>query len=252
MRNRGAEKAKGSVLAFIDADCLAKSDWLSSIAAVLAREHCLTGSDCLLEDNPGWIADTWYCYQQLETMSVTCLATNNLAVPRDVFDKIGGFNESLKTGEDCELCARARAHVRVVADPSIKVIHRGVPKTLKQFFRREIWHGLGAWGTFRHNLCDKPLIATLVFAVSALLAVSGGLAQLAGFGSRAFAVGMIGLIGTLAASVFYRRQYLRGPGHALRWAALYAVYYTGRTVALVQFAVPKDFYHNMRSESSKT
>lgn len=247
MRNRGVEASQGSILAFIDADCLALPSWLNAINEVLADEHCVTGSECLIEKDAGWVAETWCCLQQTHAMPVTCLASNNLIVPKDIFDLIGGYDENLRTGEDCELCARARKHVRVIADPRVQVVHRGVPKTLKQFFRREIWHGLGAWGTFRQDWFDKPLLGTLFFSLSLMVCFGGILLAAYGNGLGTLALGLLAIATLLAASVPHRRKYVRDISHATKWAALFGVFYFGRMIALIQFLLPKGYYHHMRN-----
>jgi hypothetical protein len=70
--------------------------------------------------------------------------SGHLIVHRTLFDEIGGFSPSLQTGEDEAFCAEAVRHGGVVRKlPEIRAIHHGYPKTLRGFFLRERWHGIG-------------------------------------------------------------------------------------------------------------
>lgn len=60
MRNLGAQHAQGTVLAFIDADCVVDPDWISR-AIQLSTDHPTTvfGGGCLLPDNPTIVEKYW-------------------------------------------------------------------------------------------------------------------------------------------------------------------------------------------------
>ncbi len=62
------------------------------------------------------------------------------------FFKLGGFDKESITSEDCILCIKIKtAGYKVLADPSVSVIHHGNPKTLKKYYFKRIlvwnWNG---------------------------------------------------------------------------------------------------------------
>ncbi len=105
-RNKGLEVATGEILAFIDADCIAESDWVSNAV------KCLNSSKADLvaghveffykSDKPTAteIFDSVTHMQPERTVKQGVAATANLFVNRRVFDKIGVFNPNVKSGGD--------------------------------------------------------------------------------------------------------------------------------------------------------
>ena len=113
-RNVGASAVSGKVLAFLDADCWPSQTWLrSGIEALRASKGlALIGGHVLFECSlrPAAVE----CYQVLmgfgQERSVNELgfsATANLFVMREVFDRVGWFNEILLSGGDREWSWRA-------------------------------------------------------------------------------------------------------------------------------------------------
>lgn len=246
LRNVGAREAQGDILAFLDADCIAHSTWLQNIVEAISTEPSVTGCECAIAEDDTWIAKAWFCLRPSARRRARCIGSANLALPRNVFEEIGGFDEELRTGEDCELCARAAAHLPVYADPSLVVVHLGTPKTLAQFLRREIWHGLGALGTVRHNLFDKPFLGTVGFVACTLVQLIGIVFWLLGRGGSVFLAGSVGVIALLAASVYYRREYLRDAEHAFALGFLYWLFYLGRSISLALAFGRGGHYHGNR------
>ena len=177
VRNTGARCTQGGILCFIDADVEVVAGWSQAIvdhvAAVGERVRgqvfgCLVGID---ETGP-WIEQAWHDFMS-GNRNVTYINSGNLIIHRDLFLQLGGFNERLITGEDVDLCQRARAlGATVVTIPGIKTIHHGNPKTLFRFFTREFWHGLNAIDNIRSGKAKKidllavaflPLLAILVW-----------------------------------------------------------------------------------------
>jgi GT2 family glycosyltransferase len=73
---------------------------------------------------------------------VTWLGSGNLAVKRAVFGRIGGFNPELTACEDVDFCNRLRnSGARIVADPAMRSVHFGDPRTLRALFFGELWRG---------------------------------------------------------------------------------------------------------------
>lgn len=120
-RNHGASLAKAPLLAFTDDDCRPHPGWVKAFAAAaatspgcllagrtenaLADQATTTASETIVAHLADWSLDDEHGVPPFA-------ATNNLAVPADVFGDLGGFDTSfpLAAGEDREFVARAAAH----------------------------------------------------------------------------------------------------------------------------------------------
>lgn len=169
LRNAAAREAGGELLAFIDADCSCRPGFFQA-AARMFREHprAVLGSKYLVPDEYSWIARTWYA-PPLSGTSVSFVPAGNMLIGRDVFREIGGFDESIQTNEDCELCLRARKMgVPVVASLDLGLLHWGTPQSLRVFYRKTRWHGTHVFKVFFRNLSDRQNLKPVLFAVITL------------------------------------------------------------------------------------
>jgi GT2 family glycosyltransferase len=125
MRNAGWRAAAGRFVAFTDDDCRPDADWLAH-ALQAARERptaILQGStrpDPRDRDRFGPTSYTLYM-----DPPTTELETCNAVYPRDVLERVDGFDESIRAfGEDTDLAARAkRAGAGHLAVPEMRVYH---------------------------------------------------------------------------------------------------------------------------------
>jgi glycosyltransferase involved in cell wall biosynthesis len=146
LRNFGAAVARGEFLAFLDADCIVDPDWLSNARNALRDPTAgCTGSTPLAPINGPWVERVWSSFRtrRSEKSYTSWINSSNFIVRKSLFNKIGGFDPGLKTCEDVDICMRLRDHGKVLFDPAIKVIHLGEPKTIRQFFLKEVWRGKG-------------------------------------------------------------------------------------------------------------
>jgi GT2 family glycosyltransferase len=161
LRNRGAHAAFGGVLAFVDSDHEIDDRWIPNAVDVLSSGGVgAAGAPYMAPPAATWVQQS---YDGLRVRPVTrqdvdWLASGNLAVSREPFDSLGGFDESLEACEDVDLCNRLRlAGLRIVADPALRSMHFGDPATLRALFFGELWRGrdnarvtLRGPRTFRH------------------------------------------------------------------------------------------------------
>lgn len=106
-RNFGAKLARGGILAFIDADCLAPPEWISRLTRPLRENACAAVTSCYSDPvTPGWLTvfqneDYWYRMPSREC-DTDFVNSCNFAVKRDVFESCKGFPEQ-RVSEDMVL-----------------------------------------------------------------------------------------------------------------------------------------------------
>ncbi len=126
-RNDGVDAASGDVVAFIDSDCVAPSDWLSQIANRLCLDSCLVVGGRILHPGGFWqrltgIADFGE-FQGHREREVRSLPTCNMALHRTLFQQVR-FDPRFAPNADTLLSeGLARRGARLVYDPSIMVLH---------------------------------------------------------------------------------------------------------------------------------
>ncbi len=161
LRNLGACLAKGNILAFVDADCIVSADWLKNAEKYFySLEIAAWGAPPVIPENATWVQTTWYLVRQKEkeVQEVEWLESMNLFVRSHLFNEIGGFNPGLITAEDVDFSYRISKFGTIVSDSNIKVVHRGEAATIKEFFRKEVWRGIGNFsGIKSHGLKFKEL-----------------------------------------------------------------------------------------------
>jgi glycosyltransferase involved in cell wall biosynthesis len=112
-RNAGAAAAHGSVLAFIDSDCIAGENWLAGGVSALSQFDYVGGQVVTRTGPPRQVtaaeaveavfAFNFKKYIEKDRFS----GTGNLFVPRAVFERVGGFRAGVS--EDIDWCRRANA-----------------------------------------------------------------------------------------------------------------------------------------------
>jgi glycosyltransferase involved in cell wall biosynthesis len=179
LRNLGAREAMGDIVAFLDADCLAPPDWLDRIVALSSGDGTgIFGAHYLLPEDSSWVGRTWHRYQEApKSGEVSHVPAGDLIMRREDFLKLGGFDETIQTNEDYELCDRARkAGMHVQAFPQIGVIHLGTAQSLPVFFRKQAWHGTHVVKVFLRDVFKSHNRKAVFFAAYTLLSMSAVIA----------------------------------------------------------------------------
>jgi len=238
LRNLGAVHAEGEVLVFLDADVMITDQWRREIANVLAdlrrNGPVITGSRAGIGTDPGWIEQYWFLPMARE-QKCNYMNSGHLIILKDLFLRLGGFDETLTTGEDWDLSRRAREQgVRIVNDPRLPVKHEGYPKSLLQFVRREQWHGMQDFRDFQSFVRSRPAIMASLYW---LAAISGAMLSLY---YRSFPYLIAALLvnsAVCAASALMKRR--RYPLNLAVYFILYHAYFIARGLSLKERLVRK-------------
>jgi GT2 family glycosyltransferase len=131
-RNQGAAMAKGDILFFMDADVTIHPDTLAKIAQVFHQDSTLAALIGSYDDQPGAVnflsqyKNLFHHYNH----QIGCEEASTFwgacgAIKRDIFEKMGGFDESYRhpSIEDIELGYRLKAHgyrIRLCKDIYVK------------------------------------------------------------------------------------------------------------------------------------
>lgn len=233
-RNAGVRASSGTVLSFVDSDCLVPRDYFRRAREVFGRTAAdATGSWYRPAPDANALELTWYrLHAPPEQGPVESLNGGNLLVRKSAFEEVGGFSESLITGEDAELCQRLIDHEYLVYEaPEIEAVHLGNPDTVGDFSRQQVWHGLGMGGTVRLTDVDKPSVALaahllLVFVATPFLLLTPE--QLL----PGAVLSAVSLNAVPAVTVLYRWGRVRRISNPVVGLLLYHVYYAARSFAL--------------------
>jgi glycosyltransferase involved in cell wall biosynthesis len=147
-RNTGVRQAKGEVIAFIDADCIATPGWIAEAVKVIQTQKA-----DLVAGNIHWLYSAHrgaaeifdslvHLRNDIHARENNTAVTANLVVWSTVFKKTGLFSE-WKAGEDYSFCVRAAAAgFRMVFGPAVLVLHetRSLGPLLRKAWRVGRYH----------------------------------------------------------------------------------------------------------------
>jgi glycosyltransferase involved in cell wall biosynthesis len=164
-RNLGVTHALFDKIAFLDSDCLVGLDWIENIVLNLAKENnAAYGGPCTSPKNGSWVEKAWAPEEIItDSYGESLLAGCNFSVRKENFFALGGFKEELLTAEDDDLSRRINnSEFKCIRDTKQAVVHLGYPKTLKESFKKVLWHGTTQFKA--HGLfSDKMVMLTVIW-----------------------------------------------------------------------------------------
>jgi GT2 family glycosyltransferase len=140
-RNRAARAARGSFLAFCDADCRPEPDWLERGLEALATADVVAGEVIFIApDKPSvWSLLTIDMFlDQQRNVRFSRAVTANLLMHRRVFDDLDGFDESLPSGGDYEFTRRAASHGATLVHAPAAIVRHPTLDSARSFLRK-VW-----------------------------------------------------------------------------------------------------------------
>lgn len=145
-RNAGARATDAELLVFLDAGCIPRPGWLDALRAC---DGDLRAGEVAVVTRPrASVAERFeaaWRFRQARNVAAGWSVSANLAVRREAFERIGGFDPAYRhVGEDVDLCLRATAAgARLVHCPDAVVEH-AAERTVGGVARRAFWQGFAS------------------------------------------------------------------------------------------------------------
>ena len=153
-RNEGAKIAKGDILFFLDADTVLPDNFLNKALREFKERSLDLASFCLIplpkNKFSSFFLNIFYNQPIILLESALPHAATGILVRKDLFEKLGGFDEDVKLAEDHYLARRAKEVFKAKC---------GIIKTTEIFvsdrrFRTDGWITIG----IKYLLCELHLI----------------------------------------------------------------------------------------------
>lgn len=179
VRNLGSKNSNSNILIFLDADCVIDKSWISrGISAITeSSDHThIYGGSYKVRANANWIERLWLLENPNHPRLQRDLLGGCIFIEKKTFNNIGGFNEQMTSGEDSELSARLREHgFTVKVKEELSVVHLGNPRTLTEFFKRQVWHSENYLKFIRNSVKDYMFWILILF-ISSVTTLTVGVA----------------------------------------------------------------------------
>jgi glycosyltransferase involved in cell wall biosynthesis len=143
-RTQGMKKASGDIVALFDDDAIAEPDWIEELVSVYQRTDAIAVGGKM---TPEWVAGKpWFLPPEFYWLvgvtqpgfgapgeEVRNTFGSNISFRKEVFERIGGFNDDIGTkadrvlqGGETEFCARMRDEFGrgVIYNPGARVRHK--------------------------------------------------------------------------------------------------------------------------------
>lgn len=177
LRNLGADKSQGEILGFLDADCVVDEHWFCYCLQSFDDERIgAVGTRAVPNfQNATWVEKAWFNLVSGAPRPdfVEWLGTSNLFVKKELFFEVGGFDVSLRAGEDVALSRCIGKTKKICLEKRIHTTHLRESRTLSELLKRECYRGQDSLKSFLKNDFDpREVPSTLVPLINLLLLLS--------------------------------------------------------------------------------
>lgn len=136
-RNLGAANARGEILVFPDADCLYPKDWLTRIAKKFKADpdlDALGGTFVFYDANYFWKK-----VSEVSKSFIYHIAGGNMAVKKNAFQQVGGFDTRYNIGEELLLQLKLKDLKKKIKIERSLVIYYSFRRFKKSFIRLSLF-----------------------------------------------------------------------------------------------------------------
>ncbi|MCL1976413.1 MAG: mycofactocin biosynthesis glycosyltransferase MftF [Firmicutes bacterium] len=187
-RNLGVQKSSGDIIAFIDSDCLADSNWLNDLIPWFS----FSAVGAL-----GGLVEGYYQQTPLDKYESACSSLSlgqrflfektlsgafyvpgcNMLIRKKLFLQLGGFNPQMYVGEDVDLCWRLRRQgCALIYVPQGKIWHKHRTAAYNML-QRKFTYGTSEAALYKQNQDKKKILPlpleALLFYLSAAAIIIG-------------------------------------------------------------------------------
>jgi GT2 family glycosyltransferase len=166
-RNLGAAHARGDVLLFLNDNIIVGEDWIAKNVHVLQRPGIGVVGARIISKSDAFFARcldfTNFGHYQPRYKYNGSVASASMGVHKGLFQRIGGFDQTLRSGEDIDFCYRIqRQSYHTCYQPDITVMHDHRCDTLHALLHYSYAYGLANGFTtkmrYRNNRLKNCLL----------------------------------------------------------------------------------------------
>lgn len=166
-RATGTRYSKGDIITFIDAECVAHSEWLKALEILYLKRK-----DILVQGGPiarvrdlGEAPQCEVLFPSYRIKQIKFIPTANFSFRREVVSIAGNFDERLHEGEDLDFCARLLKHnIAIILNFEALIYH--LDRTIFSLMKRYMNYGKSRARVFfihRRFVFPAALVATIHF-----------------------------------------------------------------------------------------
>lgn len=147
-RNNGAKNASGEILVFTDSDTVPHPNWLYELIKPFDSYQIMATTGTYSQINTQSQLST-FIQREIELKHksygdfILFGGTYNLAIRKELFEQIGGFNEEYKkaSGEDTEICYKILSEGHKIKYVPTAIVGHYHPENIGKYLKTQFTHG---------------------------------------------------------------------------------------------------------------
>jgi len=168
-RNEALRLSSGKYIFFVDADCHVPKDYVKQAMEIFSRDDKLLSINIRIEYYPsdkGMFARSVYLYEQTRYhyKQRTLSPSENFeywVCKKEVFDRVGLFDDNLEAGEDTEWISRSKKFYQQLREEGYKAVTSDITMcedkqgwSFRDYWRKSMWYGgkFADLDYLKHNL----------------------------------------------------------------------------------------------------